>query len=563
MAILIEALRALLTAGDLRAAGAISDDIRQTLEFLGDRMEVDEALTLLHGVKPVLFTALKDATGTGSDAASSDGIGEDIRMATALADILGFMPINIFLALAKRVQSITAELLAETVDQIRWLEPGAIYESDLPRSVIPDLEGLAVRLEMERSIEGDIISPQWYRRQLVTASFVRAINAALDKLIEEQELFYVREAESLLAEGRVVIAAQVIQNGIEACAKFVHHIKAMQKVVGNWATLRRVSKLAWLDIDWDGLNRRSNVVRRQLLEAYGRAAAALASLPAGPSLPDYFGQAYALLAEETYATAADGDIEAFSKAFKALFDATFLAYDRARQHLQARGVDDTDAFLIGTEPLMTLLNLSGYALIYSELDSSGCWTTATSIWNNFLASRADRREVVAALYAIANGRASWFGIITAGIDRTKWQQDLARTLRERGIPDEEPLPSHLQGQTDGDDAPAHPSAVIRALTRGGYTLGPYNDGCDVFFAAYLCERPEAEGMALPPRAKDFRAALMKERSGGRRRSRRIRSSSPRPPAQVDSRERGTRDDEARERRPTDGTTGSRSDGAVS
>jgi hypothetical protein len=159
-----------------------------------------------------------------------------------------------------------------------------------------------------------------------------------------------------------------------------------------------------------------------------------------------------------------------------------------------------------TEPVEDLLTISGYALVYSELDKKNFWDVAKKYWEQHLSKVPDSGVVVRFLIGTISYRRSLFAILPRDLRRTAWTQDLMQRLRERGL-SRDLFGSWSYGARE--KRPTHSSALIRVLGRGSF-LG--ENPADIFLAAYLMTRSEASGVDAPTSVKDFRERMKREQA---------------------------------------------------
>jgi len=494
-------MRGLLERNDLRNAVALCAAVQRTLEALAEQLAIDEALSLFRVLgSPIRAVARKDGGATGG---AEDGT-TSLSGALALTDIYDMGLISILLGFSKRLHGITAESFGDTIGRIRWSRAKAIYATGLPRAVIEQLEYLQKGVNFEHALEGRTISPLWYHQQIAALGFVRFLATGVEKLVRELERVIADEAEALIAEKRYVFGAQVIQRGLEACAKFPYHVAEVQSCVERLSRLRRVADIPWPSVDWTKLNRRIDAVRERLIIGVAQSLASLPPLPASKHRPDYFGQGYSVLAEECYQAMATGRDKLFEAIFPSLFLAGLAAYDRLRKQLQDR--DAKTMLVFSTEPIVDILELSGYALIYTELDGKGYARIAEGLWDRYLTRASHPQALSQFISAVVDYRRSLFAILPRDTARMAWKQDFIRHLEEQGWLQERAFRAPFPGDDSGR---RHPSPLIRAVSRGADSSWGAED---VFFVAYLMKRPEAAGLPLPQRTELFDRMIRREQS---------------------------------------------------
>ena len=133
------------------------------------------------------------------------------------------------------------------------------------------------------------------------------------------------------------------------------------------STLHFVKDIPWPSPDWDGLSKRVLTVKEALITNLAKSSVALSEMPFRKTWPDYFGQSFLVLAEECDNAMATGNEALFNIIFPAYFNAALKAHDRLRVEI-GTGTNQEAALVFITEPIEDLMHISGYALIYSELD---------------------------------------------------------------------------------------------------------------------------------------------------------------------------------------------------
>jgi hypothetical protein len=198
----------------------------------------------------------------------------------------------------------------------------------------------------------------------------------------------------------------------------------------------------------------------------------------------------------------NSDEELFAKIFPPFFESCLSANERLINQLSDRGGTTTAMF--STEPLADLLELSGHAIIYSELEGKGFWQVSKRLWDCYFSSHSKPYDVFDFLSKVVGKREQlFFGITTRGLVRASWQQDLERRLREQGLIDD-----RLGLAPNGaNDVGEHESKLIRVLTRGRHL---FCEPHDVFLAVYSSERSELTGCELPDQAKSLADELPEE-----------------------------------------------------
>ena len=495
--IALQAVRVLVDQKDYRNLFSLLNAAQTILGRLGEGLALDEALRLYRALRP----EVQRVAAINGDIEEV----EHLKYRLAIIDLYSMGLASLLLGTSKRVSQITAEAFSALLGNVNWLERRQIYGLNIPRPVVEQVEYLGTGLEFEFRTEGTFRSPTWYREQLAAIGLGRCLASAADELVGELEQSAVREARALIEAGRYLPAAQIIQRGMEGVEKFRYHMKEIRSCSERLGVFRRITDIPWPATDWGNLEQRVEGAREELIVLIGQLVIYLAAVPKREGLPDYFGQAYAILAQESYAAMAEGKDDLFKKLFPSLFFSGFKAFERLRERL---GQESQERFLVfSTEPIADLLELSGHAIIYSELDTKGFWDVARQLWDRYFEQLPDREAGVKFIDSLVEYRRSLFAILPRDLARTSWKQHLESRLRERGLM-EDVFTRRFGG---GQREPRHASAVIRALARSEFL---FEDPTDIFMAIYLANRPEAASLDLGRRAESFARTLERERAGG-------------------------------------------------
>lgn len=487
--------RALADRGQWEDLATIADRVQDTFHALGMQFAVDEALQVLRWLRPTLFDQARKAVVPSPGARVS----EEVRAALAVVDCCGLALLQILLGLSQRLQEMRVEAVAERVDEIPWERPGEIYRRAVPLTVVEQFEAIHAGLEFEHAVEGRSLTPPWYLRQRAALGFAEFLAASVPALMHEFRATFGDGVRVMLADGQSLAAGQFLVRGLEVSEKLPRHLDSIQGFAEALLRLRRTDDDPWPDIDWAGLRKEVHQLRTELAQAMVRAAPELASWPAGPELPDYFGFCSTTLARTCHAALVERQPQLFQAIFPPFVDVAIQAYERTREHLQ--GEDPVKLFLLMTDPLVDLLELSGYALIYGDLDGQPYFQTVTAAWDRALDSQSDPAEACKWIAQVLRNRDDLLWPTPRDIVRSSWSRQLQARLRAAGLASEvlDPYPTEA-GQR-------HPSPVVRICARRAWTSPEL---ADLFVIRYLRQRPGCSDIPLTRRGEDLAESLERE-----------------------------------------------------
>ena len=228
---------------------------------------------------------------------------------------------------------------------------------------------------------------------------------------------------------------------------------------------------------------------------------ALEQVPTSRYWPDYFGQLYSVVARESYFAMRRGDEELFKRLFPSLFISSILANQKLRGELKDR---DARAMLaLSSGPLEDIVALSGYAKLFSELDGKDFYSLITNTWDTYIKGFPEPKSPLKMIAAILDYRTGDFFMPARDLERTGWEQNFERLLRERG------LVTDGYSQYERQTRRRHSSRIIDALCRGAMIM---EHASDVFLVDYIMPRLVGEQVTFPYTAKHLAEELQRPRS---------------------------------------------------
>jgi hypothetical protein len=382
------------------------------------------------------------------------------------------------------VKSIVAD-----IGRIGWRDKTDLYKHKIPSAILPRLEYLQDRLRIENAIEGRTISPDWYKQQLVICRYFDLSKECIDILLDSLDKFFIFESEAFIKNKLFLLAALLSKRGLETCSKIMANIPHLERSLSELDKIALVIKeIPCQKIDWKAMRSRVDKAQNKLVEIQAKCLPALSLLKKQKTRPDVFGQTYNTVCQEAYYALAENKKDIFVSLFPVLFVGALMAFENLKEDLKDREVEVLIS--IASEPLLDILNLSGYAKIYSELyEQKEIWNTCVSVWNNYFKDRQDKKDLLKRFIVLQEFRKGQFKIFPRDYLRTNWETMLGAKLQEKNIIDDRlGFSSHPWGEKNID----HKSPFIRALCRGRYLH--HVSAPDVFILTYLLKQPEAQGI---------------------------------------------------------------------
>ena len=494
--ILYKTSSALTVRDDPRPWFKFANRLYYRLEKLARLFAVDEALLLFRSQWKQIESLLDNCAlqpASGSDETSQQLSFYVGAIAFVFSDLMA-----ISIGFAVRVEELTEESIRTLADDLLRDKPMVIYSSHLPRAVLSEGESISANLQAEKFVEGRIFTPQWYVSQMLARSFIEYFKGTCFQLVSEAEQVVGAKLDVYQSKDRYLFLAQITSSGIEMCDKLHTHLARIKQCVEMLNGFRRVQDIPWVDVDWKALHDRIAELHRRLMLAAAGILLRLDSLPSSRYWPDFFGQMYSFVAREAYLSMERGEDESFAKLFPPLFAASIAANQRLREELKDK--DARTMLAWSTTPVQDIVELSGYAKLFSELDSKPFYDIVGKTWNTYLDTAGDASAVLKFITALLEYRVGSFFTAARDIERTTWQQSFERLLRDRGL---------LHDYWDYDRSPktTHSSKLIQEFVKGGVRIG---SASDVFLVDFVMPRLAGQEVKFPYTAKHLADALARE-----------------------------------------------------
>jgi len=422
-------------------------------------------------------------SAAGDDAFAAGGEGwEDFCLGAADRETLGFT--LFWLGLVRRFDQIDSQALATSFDAAVATVQGA-YQAGAPRTLLALLEDIANGIEFEKRTEHQRITPAWWVHHLAARNLTRTLVTAVRAFIDEVRTELV---DPLVADtgARAELATIRIFDSLELAEKLRFHLGGLHRAIEVLDTLRHVPSN---DEQWPDTSLPDDapqMLEEKLYRKLGEVALRLEHDPHDTGRPDLFGQAYKVLFDAEFHAILGDRTEVGKELFPKVIAMAELARVRLIDDLAAER--QREQVIFGTEPLVDMMELSGYALLMSEINGEGIWPDVREMWDRILST--DTAPALARqLAAVLSAHENLLALTPGGIGRTERQMELARLLAARGIVDRHDF---LPGEST-EPEPVSPAVAAFAPYDPGF-IG--HDLADLFIVEYLAQRPDMSDIQI-------------------------------------------------------------------
>lgn len=407
--------------------------------------------------------------------------------------------VEVILATARGFGRFDAHLLQKQLANIKWTDPASVSLDAAPAPVAAEIEKLASQFAFELQVEGKIVTPAWWSVEVVAFAIVAEIGKFLRAAIEQAERIFKNEAVEQLKAKRYLLVAQIVARGLEACSKCSDQFAMLAKLVDRLTQLDLSKDRDWPNIDWAEHQQRIQTLRNRLIAYLSRASLLLDETLTDDRLPDYFGHAYSIVANECVFALFTADKSRFDALFTKYFHFALKASDRLRQRFLAK---DTRNIWVSGDPVTDLLAISGYAILASELNGVPFKDIVARCWETYFQGlkKDDEQRVITLLGAFAER--AMLRTPPRELIRIQWQQRWEAMLREQGLTN---MQDYFMPEVQ------HKSPLIK-LFAGSHGL---ERAQDLFLASHIFSRPNAKGLKIPRAVSEMQDSLtsMQEDAG--------------------------------------------------
>lgn len=464
--------RSLTTAFQSQAGAnalAVSESVANLVANLTARLQIDEALA----IEATWDKVVLDVT-TSTRVAAVDADDYEVRLnQMAAAESLVFPLTQMLLGLSHAANTILErDLPAEFESAIT--NPDALYRGNLPTGTRQLLESFSAAVRRESQVEGRRITPAWWINHLAARSMAEALLATEAGVWRELQQRTTEQVEHFQHEGRADLAAVVGMASLELLHKIEFHEPSIRRAEEKLVSYRNANTSIEQWPERPGSPATPVDQHTAMLKKLSELLPALRTVKFDPREPDLYGQLYQFVVDGAFRAILAGDRDRGI----AMYAAALTEMDPARLRILAdlARQEPMTATTYAVEPIITAMDLAGYALLMHEFDGDGIWTQVKAMWDGLLNDHPDVAQFLLTAATFVDGT---FAMTVGGIERSRRSIELNQIFESRNI-------SQRQWRgwdSDDEDRRPHPSPIVSAFAPRGY--GMQDDLYALFIAEYL------------------------------------------------------------------------------
>jgi hypothetical protein len=288
----------------------------------------------------------------------------------------------------------------------------------------------------------------------------------------------------------------------------------MWRLRQHWTNLntdKKIEGLLWPKLDLEKLEEGRTKRLKRVRQLIAEHATALVQVTRPDEYPDFPGEFLHAVGEALLEAMCENDSETVNSLFPDFFCCSLLQFDRLRANVDVSDWRAETAFKIAVAPVLDLMDLSGYAILFAELHENPLLSDPViKIWSGYLDSQkqASKVSIVGLLASAISLTESAFELAHRSLIRTGWGQAVSRRL-QRVERKDLPLRRGLFGLRE---IVVHKSPLIRVFAKD--ELGSFYDGIDVFIERILRQREDGKDVGFGYRRGSLRDSLSREEIRG-------------------------------------------------
>ncbi|MEX2462139.1 MAG: hypothetical protein WD469_12740 [Paenibacillaceae bacterium] len=175
-------------------------------------------------------------------------------MLLGIMDHISLMIIESFLKFVDFLNTNSIQEIDNKLSRVKWNSKSDLFNQNFPTFLLPRLEWLREYLQFEYSIEGQLISPPWYRLELISQVYSGKLKEGIESLVIKCAELFKRWIQSTDALNRPLLSCAIMSREWEYWHKVESHIN---QIINKWNYLysnRRIAEMSWPEIIIDEIN---------------------------------------------------------------------------------------------------------------------------------------------------------------------------------------------------------------------------------------------------------------------------------------------------------------------
>lgn len=448
---------------------SISTEVANVVANLTARLQIDEGLAVEAAWDKVVLEVT-----TTAKVAALDADDYEVRLNQMAAAESLVLPLTQMLLGLRHAANLILERDLSAEFEAAISNPDELYSGHLPTGTRQMLESFSTAIRREIKIEGRRITPRWWINHLAARSMAEALLATESGVIGEVQRRTIGQVAHFQDVGRADLAAVTGMASLELLHKIEFHEPIIRQAEAKLEEYRNSNSGIehWPEQPQSPINPADE--HTAMLEKLSGLLPDLRKTRFDPREPDLYGQLYQFVVDGAFRAILAGD----QTRGLAMYEAALKEMDPARLRITAdlERQDSTIRTIYAVEPIITAMDLAGYALLMHELDGEGIWTQVRTMWDELLTKNPKVAEFLLGTAAFVDGT---FSLTVGGVERSRRSIEMSRVFEARNIGQQE----SFGWDFDDEERRPHSSPIVSAFAPRDF--GMQDDLYVLFIAEYL------------------------------------------------------------------------------
>ena len=425
---------------------------------------------------------------------------DEVLEKVAVVERIASFSISVALGYREHLESFDQQYINKGLASIRWDKDAGIYRQGFPAYCLARLEWFKPRLDFEKEVDGNHITPDWYRTELICQVIAERFVDNTKALVSMGSALYKEAISKASSRKHPWLAAAIMSREWEYWHKVENQIGIWDETWGNLDADRKIEGLQWPTFEIEKLKADSEDRQTQLLKLMSQQNMLLALFLRPEGFPDYAGQFLHTSGEVAFDALLSNKVEHLRSIFEPYLYGCLLRFYKLRPKTATTDWHVQQEFKVASAALLDVMDISGYAKLLADYHGNDVlWNEVTAAWDKYLAEK-NELSLVQLLVGAVTITETPFRIPHRGVLRTAWKQKINRKLRD--------VPRHVeyhQRFIGSDTVINHNSSLVRIFAEEPH--GSFHDGIDIFISFYLRKIDEAKDLDFGAKRRDLQESI--------------------------------------------------------
>jgi len=390
---------------------------------------------------------------------------------------------------------------ASKINKVKWISKRELYKQDFPYHLLERIEWFYSRLSFEKEVENKLITPLWYKVDLLSHAESQLLIKAYTEIVNSTIERYESWQKQCLEKNNIWLCASLQSSELEYWNKFEYHIKLFKDTWDDIVTNNKINDLSWPNLDFEKL---LIIYEERLKKLYSEISLNCPKLylnNRAENFPDYAGQFLHIILNKIVEVVSKGDEEQFYALYKPFFYSSLLKFDELWSSMKHKDWRINYEIQLSLTPFIDLLLITGYSLLMSYYhDKTNISTIINEEWNKYFQENSEKRlEIIMTTIDLHDNNMS---VHNRSFERANWKLKITSYLKsikqEANIDRYDPFNAIVQ----------HENPIVRIFAQE--SLRDMYDGIDIFIENIIRESENYDQIEISEKRRGFHDTIIRE-----------------------------------------------------